>query len=69
MSKITSINCLRKRLLFLATARVIEGKDDKKIASKYTETVAELAKRTRKPAKQIRTLARRRARAARSEHA
>ena len=61
--KSVSIDALHKRLVTLAKKRIVEEVSDDKIDARYTSTVAELAKRTKKSPKQIRTLARRRARA------
>ncbi len=64
VSKAVSTDALTKRLVTLAKVRVVQGKSDDKIDARYTSTVAELAKRTKKSPQQIRTLARRRARSA-----
>lgn len=61
VSKSVSTDALMKRVITLAATR-IAGKSDDKIDARYTKTVAEVAKRTKKSPQQIRTLARRRAR-------
>lgn len=60
--KVVAINVLQERVISLARKRMI-GATNEKLDASYTSVVAELAKRTRKSCQQIRTAARRRARA------
>jgi hypothetical protein len=63
-TKLVPIDTLRKRLHSLVRQRIVEEKiDDPKIAEKYSATVAELARRTKRDPKTIRTGARRKVRA------
>jgi hypothetical protein len=59
MKKSMPIESLRKQLNTLVIARIVEGKTDPKIAERYTQTVAEIAKRTKQTPKRVRTQARR----------
>lgn len=64
--KTAKIDTLRKRLHTLAFARIVEGETDK-TANAYSQVVAELSRRTRKPAQQIRTAIRRKIRRLKQE--
>lgn len=56
------LETLRKTVVTLAKKRVVDCDDAPKTAERYAESVAELARRTRKPAPAIRAWARRVAR-------